>query len=80
MAEGQKLHLDHEDDGAGYRGWAHASCNTRAGAVRGNKLRAQAYRRATGRADLPPEPVCRHHGADCDGNAEVHNRWSQVWY
>jgi hypothetical protein len=43
---GQPLEPDHLDGGgpSDYAGWAHASCNHRAGAARGNRLRAQAYR------------------------------------
>ena len=41
-------HLDHSDDGAGYRGWSHARCNASAGASRGNAMRAEAYRRLAG--------------------------------
>jgi hypothetical protein len=44
MRRGQAIHLDHTDSGTGYRGFAHASCNTSAGASRGNKMRAAAYR------------------------------------
>ncbi len=36
---GQPVDLDHRDDGNGYRGLAHASCNRRAGAERGVTLR-----------------------------------------
>lgn len=35
----QKLEPDHTEDRTGYRGWAHASCNHRDGARRGNALR-----------------------------------------
>lgn len=35
----QKLALDHTEDRTGYRGIAHASCNARDGAQRGNALR-----------------------------------------
>ena len=34
-------HLDHTDDGRGYLGVAHAKCNTRKGAIKGNKMRAE---------------------------------------
>lgn len=40
MLEDQKLHLDHNEDRTGYRGFAHAACNARDGAKRGG----QAYR------------------------------------
>jgi hypothetical protein len=39
MLPGQALDLDHTADGAGYRGFAHASCNRREGARRGNAPR-----------------------------------------
>lgn len=39
MTSDQMLHLDHNDDGDGYLGWSHASCNMRAGARKGNRLR-----------------------------------------
>ncbi|MFE6845059.1 hypothetical protein [Streptomyces sp. NPDC057686] len=52
MDRGELLDLDHADDG-GYLGWAHASCNRSAGAARGNRLRAAAYRAAKGL----PEPA-----------------------
>jgi hypothetical protein len=44
LQPGEPVHLDHHDDGQGYRGWSHESCNTSAGAARGNRLRAAAYR------------------------------------
>ncbi|MFI0897076.1 endonuclease domain-containing protein [Streptomyces sp. NPDC020983] len=46
MLEGQALDLDHTADRAGYRGFAHASCNRRDGARRGNarRRRSQALR------------------------------------
>jgi hypothetical protein len=39
---GQEIHLDHRDGGGpgDYRGWAHAACNTAAGARKGNRMRA----------------------------------------
>ncbi|MBO0813676.1 MAG: hypothetical protein J2P30_00765 [Actinobacteria bacterium] len=37
---GKDLHLDHTDDRRGYRGLAHAHCNTSAGAAAGNRMRA----------------------------------------
>jgi hypothetical protein len=36
MLQGQKLDLDHTDDRKGYKGFAHAECNRRAGAYRQN--------------------------------------------
>jgi hypothetical protein len=36
---GQAVDLDHTDDGTAYAGWAHASCNRRAGAIKGNRAR-----------------------------------------
>ena len=38
IAPGTRWHLDHADDKLHYRGPAHASCNLRAAAKRGNKL------------------------------------------
>jgi hypothetical protein len=35
----EDLELDHTEDRTGYRGIAHASCNARDGARRGNALR-----------------------------------------
>jgi hypothetical protein len=35
---GSRWHLDHDDDGLHYRGPAHASCNVKAAAKRGNEL------------------------------------------
>lgn len=40
MLRGQALDLDHTDDRRGYRGMAHATCNRRAGAEKGNAARA----------------------------------------
>ena len=47
---GQAVEPDHLDGGGphDYAGWAHSSCNHRAGAARGNRLRAQAYRALQG--------------------------------
>ncbi|CAG6392763.1 hypothetical protein NMG29_06595 [Streptomyces cocklensis] len=39
MLKGQALDLDHTADRTGYRGFAHASCNRRDGARRGNARR-----------------------------------------
>jgi hypothetical protein len=39
IAAGDAVDLDHTDDGTAYAGWAHASCNRRAGAIKGNKAR-----------------------------------------
>lgn len=39
MVKGQALDLDHTADRTGYRGFAHASCNRRDGARRGNRQR-----------------------------------------
>lgn len=44
MLEGQYLDLDHTDDGGGYRGWAHARCNRRAGGMLGAARRAAKQR------------------------------------
>jgi hypothetical protein len=51
MLEGQPVQLDHADNGQGYVGYSHRSCNARAGAINGNRARAAAYRAAKG---LPP--------------------------
>jgi hypothetical protein len=50
LLEGQPVEPDHADGGGphDYAGWAHASCNHSAGAARGNRLRAQAYRALQG--------------------------------
>lgn len=45
MLDGQDLDLDHEDDGDGYRGWAHSRCNRRAGGQLG-AARRKANQRA----------------------------------
>ena len=66
MLEGQALHLDHADDGNGYLGYSHASCNARAGAISANKARAAAYRAAKAKEGQPPEPtVARAAGCVC---------------
>jgi hypothetical protein len=44
---GQAVDLDHTDDGTAYAGWAHASCNRRAGAIKGNKARRPGVRNLT---------------------------------
>ena len=52
MLPGQRLELGHDDFG-GYIGLVHASCNHRAGAIKGNRLRRRRKTRPaklTGRA------------------------------
>jgi hypothetical protein len=46
MLPGQPLDLDHTDDRAGYRGFAHAKCNREAGARLGNERRRARRERA----------------------------------
>ena len=61
---GQEVHLDHRDSGPGYRGFSHASCNMRAGAVKGNKMRARAPigAQVNGQQVPPRRPVtCQFH-------------------
>jgi hypothetical protein len=60
MLDGQPVQLDHADNGQGYIGYSHRSCNARAGAVRGNQLRAAAYRAARG---LPGAAIASPNGA-----------------
>jgi hypothetical protein len=44
MYPDQKLHFDHADDDRNYYlGLSHASCNLRAGAIRGNRLRKRPW-------------------------------------
>jgi hypothetical protein len=43
IAPGSRWHLDHRDDKLGYLGPAHARCNLRAAAKRGNKLMRAKY-------------------------------------
>lgn len=50
MLPGQSLDLDHTGDRTAYRGFAHASCNRRDGARRGN---AKRRRSATLRTSEP---------------------------
>lgn len=44
MLVGQSLHLDHTEDRTDYRGFAHAECNIRDGARRGNMRQRQQAR------------------------------------
>jgi hypothetical protein len=59
---GQAVDLDHTDDGTAYLGFAHASCNRRAAAVKGNKARrpgAQIYAPArTPHRSIPMNEPC----------------------
>lgn len=54
MVPGQRLDLDHRDDGDGWS-WSHSRCNRSAAATRGNRARAAAYRAAKGLPDPPPQ-------------------------
>ncbi len=78
LVPGQEIHLDHLDGGgpADYRGWAHAHCNTSAGASKGNRMRGQVNgQRAPGGPSaaravplvIPPspEPGSIRHAPDC---------------
>jgi len=51
LLPGQPIEPDHRDGGGphDYAGFAHASCNHRAGASNGNRMRAAAYRAMRGR-------------------------------
>jgi hypothetical protein len=53
---GQEIHLDHLDGGgpADYRGWAHAHCNTSAGASKGNRMRGPLNGRPMAWSPPPP--------------------------
>jgi hypothetical protein len=44
MLYGEALDLDHRDDGAGYLGMSHRSCNSAAGARKGNRRRRDTTR------------------------------------
>lgn len=44
MVYGEALDLDHRDDGRGYLGMSHRSCNSAAGARKGNRHRAEVAR------------------------------------
>lgn len=39
LTETDDIHLDHTDDRSAYAGFAHASCNQSAGAIKGNRAR-----------------------------------------
>lgn len=41
MLKGQALHLDHNDTRTGYLGFAHATCNRKAGARKGAQIANQ---------------------------------------
>jgi len=53
---GSDWHLDHTPDRAGYRGPAHASCNS----ADGGRRRGQSTAAAPERAPLPDEPLEAH--------------------
>ncbi len=62
MLPGQEIHLDHLD-GAGpdvYRGWAHARCNTSAGASKGNRMRGRVNGTPVTNTPAVTGPVPRH--------------------
>lgn len=45
MSTNQKLHLDHNTERTGYRGLAHAGCNTRDGANKVNRSKKRRHSR-----------------------------------
>jgi hypothetical protein len=65
LGAGQAIQLDHADNGDpnAYLGYSHQRCNARAGAIRGNQLRAAAYRMlkaglvVSAPAELEPPPA-----------------------
>lgn len=60
MLVGQPLHLDHTEDRSAYRGFAHAQCNRRDGALRGNERKRQIKLYRAGMIDeLPMHAVAR---------------------
>jgi hypothetical protein len=82
MLPGQELHLDHLDGGGpgDYRGWAHAHCNTSAGASKGNRMRANGRPVTAGITPAgppPPPPVppgpdpSIRHSPDCSCGGTV---------
>jgi hypothetical protein len=57
---GQEIHLDHDDtDPSRWIGFSHARCNSRAGAIAGNKARAAAYRALKAGDARPVTPAGR---------------------
>lgn len=83
MREGMPLDLDHMPDGT--LKWSHASCNRASGASAGNRARAAAYRRETGRPTVPAQEVAPKSGGvmcHCDKFPEPHIRYtigSRCW-
>jgi hypothetical protein len=59
MLAGEQLHLDHRDGGGpgDYRGWAHAHCNTSAGAAKGNRQRVNGRPMVWSPPPLPAAPA-----------------------
>jgi hypothetical protein len=90
MLASDAVQLDHADDGQGYVGYSHRSCNARAGAINGNRARAAAYRAAKElppprrRERPPPPPPVDEHSCEAEGcHAEMAvcacGRHSRVW-
>ena len=92
LVRGQEIHLDHDDNGgpADYRGWAHAHCNTSAGAAKGNRMRGQVNGHqapggpsAASTTPVParpmPEPGSIRHPASCRCGGSV-TWWPGRWW
>ncbi len=78
LVPGQEIHLDHLDGGgpADYRGWAHAHCNTSAGAAKGNRQRVN----GTPAANAPAvTAVAIRHPADCRCGGSAARQPGRFW-
>jgi hypothetical protein len=58
IAKGESWHLDHTDDGQGYRGASHARCNIAAPGVRGAAAHSVAHYRGEGASTTACPGTC----------------------